>query len=205
MNDRQVLTTAIRAMIKEELANYDKKQFKEIKKETPPTLAKERKATEEVVCDKKKQFLEAITAFVHEYNTNCMDKGDEMVDKLMEVGKLVGAKRKTVQDNLQVYGQRPKIYAFEVVQLFQDNPNQGDEQMEYETPSQEKSGDPEKAKEVKEKEQLEGKTDKEVAKSNVKATMGNTEAAKGKPKGVKLMSAVAKTAKGIKKMGKNSK
>ena len=70
--------------------------------------------------------------------------------------------------------------------------------------SAEKKNDPEKAKEVKDGEREDGKEEKETVKAT-SASMGNTESAKGKPKGVKEMPTKAKTAKGLKLMGKNSK
>ena len=161
----------IKQIIKEQASHYDKVQFKNIKKnDAPAKVEKERLATEIEVDDKKTKFLEAITLFVKEYNHNKLS--DEVLsEKLIELGKHVKAKKDVIEVNISNWKKRPTTNAYEVAQLFQDC-GSGD--------YVEKVEDPEKAKKVKEA---------TLPKANVKDTLGASEAAPNKPKGVKMMKA----------------
>jgi len=191
MNNKDLLKTAIKKMVLQEMTEYDSKQFKHIKKQTPDTQPKERRAVEEKVDDKKTKIMNELQHFVNEYNTTDMHKKeiDEILDEIMEVGSLVGAKKETVKKNLECYKRRPKIYAFEVLEMFKDK-GDGDEPHDEENEritSDPKKYNPEKPKEVKEKDSLEGFEEKKTEKANVKNTLSKSEKASGKPTGVKLM------------------
>ena len=140
-----ILKKSISNIIKEQLSHYDKSAFKQIKKnEKLEKVEKDRMSTEVKVDDKKVEFLEALTCFVNEYNTNKINDGD-LLTRLLEVGKYVKAKKSVVENNLKTYGRRPKIYAFEVAQLFLDT----NKEEETESKADIKKRDPEKAKETK--------------------------------------------------------
>lgn len=215
MNKKAILTNAIKMMIQEELKHYDKLQNKHTQKEQKPEkVEKERMATEEKVDDKKQKFIEAVTHFVNEYNTKhwCDCENEELVEELMEVGKIIGAKKAVVEKNVENYGKRPKIYAFEVASMFRAEDEQGisadgeDVEKEELTKSEIKKVDPERAPEPKTIGKEHPDAHWKVKEDAKKSAMGTkNESAPKKPKGVKEMPTKAKTAKGVKLMGKHSK
>ena len=171
--------TYLKNIIKEELKHYDKIQFKNIGKSKVDKVEKDKMAEEIKVDDKKAKFLEDINNLVIEYNnTKLRDNPDEFLKKLMEIGKYVKAKKDVIMVNLINHPYGRKVYAYDIAKMLQDCEGRKGKSETYEVPSADKKGDPEKAKEVK---------DASLEKSNVKITMGNSEKASGKPKGIKVM------------------
>ena len=171
--------TYLKNIIKEELKHYDKAQFKNIGKSKADKVEKDKMAEEIKVDDKKAKFLEDINNLVIEYNTTKLrDNPDEFLKKLMEIGKYVKAKKDVIMVNLANHTYGRKVYAYDVAKMLQDCEGRKGKSETYEVPSADKKGDPEKAKEVKEA---------SLEKSNVKTSMGDSEKASGKPKGVKVM------------------
>ena len=180
--------TLLNKLIKEQVMSYyTKESGKNIKKnEKLKEPTKERMATEQEKENKKQELVEALLELTHEYNTTPFMDVNEVIKKLTEVGKIISAKKATIEENMKNFKYGRKIYVHELVEMMLEKEEKPESAIETYDEEYAKKTAPEKAKEVTDEVREDGKEEpKDTEKTS--DTLGKTEAAPSKPKGVKTM------------------